>query len=127
MFPPGGGVGKASLTNRKRSRTSRSNPSSHSRFRSALRSVSGFDIEHHFVFDLDGLTSRERAIRVGLRTVVVRHGEVNVSAGRRRREGESDNLLVGDALFLNVVLFGVHNDVEPLVRLLPAVEVLVLH
>src|SRR5438132_11262809 len=65
-------------TNRHASRTSTSYPSSRSRRRSGLRSISGCDIEHHPVLRLHGLAWRERTLRLVVVPAAVRDRYRNV-------------------------------------------------
>src|SRR5665213_1838733 len=90
------------LTSKKRSRTSMSYPSSCRRFRSGLRTISGFDIEDHPIFDLYGLTCGEDSLRVHLRPVVIGHGVKNVLSRRRHGNGQLHHLLERHTLLLHL-------------------------
>src|SRR5216684_2879572 len=91
---------------------STSNPSSNSRFRSALRLISGFDIEHHAVHDLYRMACRQRAIWVIMRSLVIRDGEAGIGSGRQRQIRDCDKLLIADLVFGPDFLTPVDDDLH---------------
>lgn len=89
-----------------------SNPSSNSRFRSALRLISGCNIEHRAIDDLDRVTRRQRAVGMILRPIVIGDGEARVRSRRQRKVGDLDQLFLANLLFGPLSLAAVDDDFD---------------
>src|ERR1700674_3313604 len=87
-----------------------SNPSSSILFRSALRSISGCDIEHLVVLDLDPVTGFHRPVGLFVRTIEVGDGETRIGSGRQLLAGQLDDLVVADGLVRPELLLSVDDD-----------------